>query len=117
MEASPPPTETLAQAQSELRESQEIFHLLVERVQDYAIFLIDASGHIATWNEGARRIKGYTAEQIIGQPYEVFFTPEDRATGKPQRLLARARAEGRVEDEGWRVRADGTLFVADAVLT
>jgi PAS domain S-box-containing protein len=86
-------------------------------VQDYAIFMIDASGHIATWNIGASRIKGYAAEEIIGREYATFFTPEDRAARRPQRLLEQARRDGRVEDEGWRVRKDGTRFWADAVLT
>jgi PAS domain S-box-containing protein len=100
-----------------LRQSEEIFRLLVERVQDYAIFLIGPDGIVASWNAGAARIKGYSADQIIGRPYATFFTDEDRAGGKPARLLERARLDGRVEDEGWRVRGDGSRFWADAVLT
>ena len=95
----------------------EIFRLLVERVQDYAIFVLDPEGRVATWNAGAERIKGYTAADIIGRPYATFFTAEDRAAGKPARLLERARRDGRMEDEGWRVRRDGTRFWADAILT
>jgi PAS domain S-box-containing protein len=106
-----------AQLYEQALRSEEHLRLLVERVQDYAIFLIDADGRIASWNAGARRIKGYTAEEIIGRPYATFFTAEDRAAGRPERLLRRARADGRVEDEGWRVRKDGTRFWADAVLT
>jgi PAS domain S-box-containing protein len=101
----------------QLRQSDEQFRLLVEQVQDYAIFLLDPTGHVATWNTGAERIKGYTAAEIIGQSYEVFFTEEDRATSKPEYLMMRAREHGRVEDEGWRVRKDGSRFWADAVLT
>jgi PAS domain S-box-containing protein len=95
----------------------EIFRLLVDRVQDYAIFLIDPDGRVASWNAGAERIKGYTAAEIVGRPYATFFTAEDRADGRPDRLLGRALSEGRVEDEGWRVRRDGSHFWADAVLT
>src|SRR5579862_1727723 len=111
---SPSPTPSHHEA---LRQSEEIFRLLVDRVQDYAIFLIGADGLVATWNAGAARIKGYTADQIIGRPYETFFTAEDRTAGRPARLLAQARRDGRVEDEGWRVRRDGTRFWADAILT
>ena len=100
-----------------LRQSEESFRLLVERVQDYAIFLIGPDGMVASWNAGAARIKGYAAAEIIGRPYATFFTDEDRAAGKPTQLLERARRDGRVEDEGWRVRRDGTRFWADAVLT
>ena len=100
-----------------LRQSEETFRLLVERVQDYAIFLISPDGVVDSWNAGAARIKDYTAEQIIGRPYATFFTDEDRAAGKPASLLERARVDGRVEDEGWRVRRDGSRFWADAVLT
>jgi PAS domain S-box-containing protein len=97
--------------------SAQQFRLLVEQVQDYAIYVIDPNGCVATWNTGAERIKGYTAQQIIGKPYTTFFTDEDRLGGKPQRLLQQARDAGRVADQGWRVRADGTRFWADAVLT
>jgi PAS domain S-box-containing protein len=97
--------------------SEDLFRLLVERVQDYAIFLIDPEGRVATWNAGAERIKGYAAADIVGRPYATFFAAEDRAAGKPDRLLERARREGRVEDEGWRLRRDGSRFWADAVLT
>ena len=102
---------------NQLTHSDDQFRLLVEQVQDYAIFLLDPTGHVATWNAGAERIKGYSASEIIGQPYTTFFTEEDRATSKPERLMRRARRHGRVEDEGWRVRKDGSRFWADAVLT
>ena len=97
--------------------SDEFFRLLVESVRDYAIFALDAGGRVASWNNGAQRIKGYTEAEILGAPYAIFFPPEDAARGKPQRLLSTAAREGRVEDEGWRVRKDGTRFWADAVLT
>ena len=97
--------------------SDELLRLLVDRVEDYAIFVLDRAGRIATWNPGAERIKGYSAQDIIGQPYATFFTEEDRQAGKPERLLRRARIDGRVEDVGWRVRKDGSRFWADAVLT
>ncbi|MDB5097126.1 MAG: luxQ 10 [Cyanobacteria bacterium RYN_339] len=93
------------------------FRLLVESVSDYAIFMLEPSGRVATWNKGARNLKGYEAKEIIGSAYERFFLPEDAAAGKPRRLLDRALAEGHVEDEGWRMRKDGTRFWALAVIT
>ncbi len=95
----------------------EELRLLVDAVTDYAIFLIDATGHVLTWNEGARRIKRYAPEEIIGRHFSVFYTDEDRESGRPSRLLAEATEHGRVEDEGWRVRSDGTRFWADVVIT
>jgi len=85
---------------------------LVESVSDYAIYLLDAEGRVATWNAGAERLKGYSLAEIEGQPLARFFTEEDRDAGMPDRLLATARTEGRVEAEGWRVRKDGTRFWA-----
>ena len=98
-------------------EELELFRLMVEGVQDYAIFKLTAEGIVQTWNVGAERLKGYSPKEIIGQSFERFYTPEDRADGRPQRLLAAARRDGRVEDEGWRVRKDGTRFWADVVIT
>jgi PAS domain S-box-containing protein len=98
-------------------QAAESFRLLVERVKDYAIFLMDREGVIASWNEGLERIKGYSASEIIGQRMSIFYTPEDLARGLPQHLLRVARSEGRVENEGWRVRKDGTLFWANVVIT
>jgi PAS domain S-box-containing protein len=97
--------------------SEELFRLLVETVQDYAIFLLSPDGHVLTWNPGAQRAKGYAPNEIIGQHFSVFYTPEEREAGRPQRLLRTATDHGRVEDEGWRVRRDGTQFWADVVLT
>ncbi|WP_106640736.1 hybrid sensor histidine kinase/response regulator [Allosphingosinicella vermicomposti] len=92
------------------------FERLVNSVTDYAIYMLDADGHVATWNPGARRFKGYEADEIIGQHFSRFFTDEDRADGLPERALKTAAAEGRFEAEGWRVRKDGTRFWASAIL-
>lgn len=95
----------------------ELFRLLVENVTDYAIFLLDPHGHVASWNLGAERIKGYRADEIIGQHFSRFYRVEDIRAGKPDRELRMAAAEGRSEDEGWRVRKDGTQFWASVVTT
>ena len=95
---------------------EQRFQLLVNSVSDYAIYMLDIDGHVITWNPGARRFKGYEAEEIIGQHFSRFFTDEDRAAGLPQKALKAAAAEGRFEAEGWRVRKDGTRFWANAVL-
>ncbi len=97
--------------------SSEICRLLVERVKDYAIFMLSPDGYVVSWNEGAERIKGYTAQEIIGQHMSRFYTPEDLERGLPETLLGIAREDGRVENEGWRVRKDGSRFWADIVLT
>jgi PAS domain S-box-containing protein len=97
--------------------AQEHFRLLVESVRDYAIFMLDPSGHVASWNSGARLIKGYSPEEIVGKHISTFYSPEDRAAQKPQTLLEIATREGRVEDEGWRLRKDGSRFWADVVIT
>ena len=93
------------------------FRLLVESVEDYAIFLLGPDGRVLTWNRGAERIKGYTAEQIVGQHFSAFYTPEERDAGRPKLVLQMATEHGRFEDEGWRVRKDGTRFWADVVVT
>ena len=94
----------------------ERFRLLVEAVKDYAIYLLDADGYVATWNTGAQLFKGYTAEEIIGQHFSVFYTDEDRALGLPARALQTATDQGRFESEGWRVRNDGTRFWTHVVI-
>jgi PAS domain S-box-containing protein len=104
-------------AEESLRESEERFRLLVESIQDYAIFLLSPEARVVTWNEGAQRLKGYRPDEIIGQSFTRFYTPDDQVAGRPARLLATARAEGRVEDEGWRVRKDGSRFWANVVIT
>jgi PAS domain S-box-containing protein len=97
--------------------SEERFGLFVSAVVDYAIFMLDPTGVVITWNEGAQRAKGYTASEIIGKHFSVFYPPEDIANGKPQRALRIAEEEGRYVDEGWRMRKDGTRFWASVVLT
>ena len=92
------------------------YQLLVDSVIDYAIYMLDREGRVATWNPGAERMKGYSADEIIGRSFSKFFTDEDRRAGKPARALRTAADTGRFEDEGWRERKDGTLFWAVAVL-
>jgi PAS domain S-box-containing protein len=104
-------------AEEALRESEERFRLLVQSVRDYAIFMLDPTGHITTWNEGAQRIKGYTAEEVIGKHFSIFYPPEDIASGKPERELKIAVATGVYEEEGWRLRKDGSRFWASVVIT
>jgi len=96
---------------------EDRYFLLIEAVQDYAIFMLDTHGQVASWNPGAQRIKGYTADEIIGRHFSAFYTPEDIAAGKPDRELHVATTEGRVEDEGWRLRRDGSRFWANVVIS
>jgi len=103
-------------AEAGLRESEQRYGQLVESIADYAIMLLDANGNVASWNPGVERMKGYRANEIVGKHMSVFYTPEDLARGWPEELLRRAAAEGRVEDEGWRVRKDGSRFQADVFL-
>jgi formate hydrogenlyase transcriptional activator len=105
------------QIQQSLRMSEQRFHLLVDSARDYAIFLIDPSGRVITWNRGAERLKGYRADEIIGRHYSFFYTPEDIADGKPEEALRVAAAEGRWESEGWRVRKDNSRFWANAIIS
>ncbi len=100
-----------------LRESEERFRLLVNDVKDYGIFMLDPTGHVASWNQGAERIKGYKAEEIVGRHFSCFYPQEDLLSSKPQHELQTAMAEGRCEDEGWRVRKDGSRFWANVVIT
>ncbi|HLG14597.1 MAG TPA: PAS domain S-box protein [Blastocatellia bacterium] len=102
---------------SALGTTEDHYRLLVESVKDYAIILLDTDGRVASWNQGAERIKGYQAKDIIGQHIARFYVPEDLQRGHPEHLLAVAAADGRVEDEGWRVRKDGSRFWADAIIT
>lgn len=95
----------------------EEFRLLVEGVKDYAIFLLDGDGHVMTWNAGAERIKGYAAEEVLGQHFSCFYTPEDQAANLPSRALSEAARNGRFEGYGWRVRKDGTSFFAHVTIT
>ncbi|KRB61529.1 histidine kinase [Rhizobium sp. Root708] len=92
------------------------YHLLVDSITDYAIYLLDPTGHISSWNAGARRFKGYTEEEILGEHFSRFYTPEDQEAGIPARALLTAETEGRFEAEGWRVRKDGHRFWAHVVI-
>jgi PAS domain S-box-containing protein len=92
------------------------FELLLDAVTDYAIYLLDADGVVSSWNTGAQRFKGYTADEIIGQHFSRFYTEEDRAAGLPARALRIAAEEGRFEAEGWRVRKDGARFWTSVVI-
>jgi PAS domain S-box-containing protein len=114
-----PPTATQAVKTTPRHQilGEEVFRLLIEAVEDYAIFLIAPDGQVLTWNLGAQRAKGYEANEIIGKNFSAFYTPEERDAGRPARLLRLAAEHGKVEDEGWRVRKDGTRFWADVVLT
>ncbi|HEX2076997.1 MAG TPA: ATP-binding protein [Longimicrobium sp.] len=103
--------------EAELRESERRFRLLVEGVEEYAIFMLDPEGRIASWNPGAERIKGWTAEEAVGRHFSLFYRPEEVARGYPQYELEVAAREGRYEDEGWRVRKDGSHFWANVVIT
>ena len=105
------------QAEEALRRSEERFRILVDGVRDYAVFLLDASGNVASWNRGAEILKGYSASEIIGSHFSVFYTPESILQGKPDWELKTASQYGRIEDEGWRVRKDGTRFWANVVIT
>jgi len=100
-----------------LRKSEERFRLLIDGARDYAIFMLDPAGNVATWNPGAERIKGYRSEEILGRHFSQFYPKEDIERGKPARELEVARAEGRYEDEGWRIRKDGSRFWANVIIT
>jgi two-component system, cell cycle sensor histidine kinase and response regulator CckA len=107
----------VAERTRELRESEERFRLMVAGVKDYAIIMLDVGGHIVSWNAGAERFKGYKAEEIIGKHFSRFYPKEDVERGKPEMGLKVATAEGSFEDEGWRVRKDGSKFLASVVIT
>jgi PAS domain S-box-containing protein len=102
--------------QRDLFESERSFRLLVEGVVDYALYMLDPSGIVTSWNVGGQRIKGYSPEEIVGQHFSRFYTETDRANGKPARALRIAREQGRYEEEGWRVRKDGTFFWASVII-
>ncbi|HEY6618177.1 MAG TPA: PAS domain S-box protein [Steroidobacteraceae bacterium] len=104
------------QAQNALLETERRFRILVDAVIDYAIFMLDPSGVVINWNAGAERLKGYIADEIIGQHFSKFYSQEDRAIGLPSRFLDTAAKEGRLEAEGWRLRKDGSRFWASVVI-
>jgi PAS domain S-box-containing protein len=112
----PPTAADAAALPQTLAESQEEFRLLVQSVTDYAIYMLDPSGRIVSWNPGAQRIKGYRREEVIGEHFSRFYTEEDRRAGLPEIALRTAAQEGRFEKEGWRVRKDGTRFWANVVI-
>lgn len=95
----------------------ETYKILVDTVKDYAIFMLDPHGRIATWNAGAEVLKGYKAEEVIGKHFSMFYSPEDRASGKPAKALDVCMRDGRIEDEGWRYRRDGSRFWANVLIT
>jgi formate hydrogenlyase transcriptional activator len=105
------------QTEEKLRQSEERFRALVQEIIDYGIFMLDPVGRVISWNEGAQKIKGYGADEIIGQHFSRFYTSEDIERGKPEEGLRIAAAEGRWEEEGWRIRKDGSRFWANVVIT
>jgi PAS domain S-box-containing protein len=107
----------ILETQISLQHSEQRFRLLVEAVQDYAIFMLDPQGHISSWNAGAQRIKGYRADEIIGQHFSIFYPEQEKKNQKPQYELKEAARLGRFEDEGWRVRKDGSKFWANVIIT
>jgi PAS domain S-box-containing protein len=109
-------TRELEAALRRLQESERSFELLVDSVTDYALYMLDPTGRVVSWNSGARRIKGYEAAEIIGQNFERFYSEQDRAAGVPAAGLRTAAREGRLETEGWRVRKDGTRFWANVII-
>jgi PAS domain S-box-containing protein len=96
---------------------EDLTRLLIDGVRDHAIFMLDPSGHVTTWNAGARRMKGYTVDEVLGRHFSLFYPPESVAAGWPEEELRIAAAEGRLEDEGWRIRKDGSKFWANVVIT
>jgi PAS domain S-box-containing protein len=117
MDSSRPYHHTVHSVRTPLQHTEDRFRLLVEAVRDYAIFMLDPQGHVSTWNIGAQRLKGYSEAEIIGKHFSQFYPAGDRAARKPERELEIAAREGRLEDEGWRVRKDGSMFWANVVIT
>src|SRR5437667_8027349 len=99
-----------------VQDTAEQFHILVDSVEEYAIYMLDSNGNVITWNTGAENIKGYSAEEIIGKNFAAFYTAEDVAAGKPQRNLREAARRGYIRDHGLRVRKDGSTFEAEVVI-
>ena len=121
-----PPSESHSQSRSQpmgdngstvLSQTAEQFHILVDSVEEYAIYMLDRDGNVATWNTGATKIKGFTAEEIIGKNFACFYTAEDVAAGKPQRNLLEAARRGHIRDQGLRIRKDGSTFEAEVIIT
>lgn len=114
---SPQPRRQLSAVPGKFKETEDLFRLLVGSVKDYAIFVLDPDGHVMTWNEGAQRINGYDADEIVGKHFSIFYPQEARDVHHPEHELEIAIAEGRYEEEGWRLRKDGTAFWANVVIT
>ena len=112
-----PSNTAIQQALEELRQSEEQFRLLVDGVRDYAIFMLDPAGNVVSWNTGAEQIKGYRADEILGHHFSCFYTAEDIESERPERVLESAAKNGRFEDEGWRLRKNGSRFWANVVVT
>src|SRR6266581_4576690 len=104
-------------AHSFSQQTEEQFHVLVDSVEEYAIYMLDSTGKVVTWNSGAQKIKQYTAEEIVGKNFGCFYTAEDVAAEKPQCNLREAARKGHIRDQGLRVRKDGSIFPAEVVLT
>src|SRR3954466_4313726 len=111
------PSSEQATASAAVNATEERFRLLVESVRDYAIFMLDPDGYVMSWNSGAEVLKGYRADEIIGRHFSVFYPQEGIDAGFPERELRIAAATGRYEEDGWRLRKDGTRFLAHVVLT
>lgn len=103
--------------EARLRRSEQRLQAMIDSVEDYAIFMLSPTGEVTSWNTGAQRIKGYSADEIIGRHFSVFYPPEGRAAGLPERMLETASERGRAEAEGWRIRRDGSRFWADVIIT
>ncbi|HYE56441.1 MAG TPA: PAS domain S-box protein [Chitinophagaceae bacterium] len=110
-------TQYVTRKNEELRQSEQRYHKMVEEVEEYAIILLDENGNIQNWNKGAQKIKGYTRQEIIGKNFRIFYLPEDRSKGLPDKLLNQAVEEGRATHEGWRMRKDGSKFWGSIVIT
>src|SRR5450432_2493936 len=110
-------TEAPLASEDRFRESEQRMRLLIDSIRDYAIFMLEPDGRVATWNEGAFRTKGYLAHEIIGRHFSVFYPEEDVLAGKCEIELRGAAQTGRFEDEGWRVRKDGTKFWANVIIS
>jgi rsbT co-antagonist protein RsbR len=111
------PTKPMANPQDNPPLRDDLLRLMVESVSDYAILTLDPSGHVTSWNPAAQRLKGYRADEIIGQHFSRFYPPDDIQRRKPEHELKVAASEGRFEDEGWRVRKDGSRFIANVIIT
>jgi PAS domain S-box-containing protein len=104
-------------SQDDILLSENIYQKMIEEVEDYAILLLDTSGRVINWNKGAERIKGYTREEIVGKNFRIFYTPEDQQNHMPEKILQEAIQKGKSEQEGWRIRKDGTVFWGSIIIT